>query len=201
MVRKMRSIQINCFPPVQTFTSTPICPPQNSSKYPVCKYTPLENGECGRKDSYGPVGMSGHPSPQSTDSNCHFSRGGCSCYCPPSMMRTTPFVCTTLSALTSKMLSRAENCLNPEILSLRSNEILILSFSTRRQEPSPEDQLTGIHSPRPSLQLHRKNLDCDVPPPPFHPFNRALASTTTPCKSSAKPSAAADEAGGRCRER
>ena len=52
VVRKMRSIQINCFPPVQTFTSTPICPPQNSSKYPVCKYTPLlENGECGKEDS------------------------------------------------------------------------------------------------------------------------------------------------------
>lgn len=67
-------------------------------------------------------------------------------------MRTTPFVCTTLSALTSKILSQAENCLprvNSEILSLRSNEILILSFGTRRQEPSPEDQLTFIHSPRP----------------------------------------------------
>ncbi|KJA13455.1 hypothetical protein HYPSUDRAFT_209525 [Hypholoma sublateritium FD-334 SS-4] len=45
------------------------------------------------------------------------------------------------------MLSQAENCLsrlNPEILSLRSNEILIHS---------------AIHSPRPSLQFNRKNLD------------------------------------------
>lgn len=100
----------------------------------------MENAE-------GQLRTSARPPPRPTDSNCHFNRSGCSCYCPPSMMRTTPVVCATLPALASKMLSQAENCLsrlNPEILSLRSNEILIHS---------------AIHSPRPSLQFNRKNLD------------------------------------------
>ena len=111
-----------------------------------------------------------------------------------STLQTIGFICEAIVSIYVCYIVRESLIAlqKPEILSLRSNEILTaVIHGARKEEPSPEVQLAAIHSLYNSLEFVRENFDRDVRLSslsiPLIALIGNRASATTSCKLSAKP--------------